>query len=267
MCAVAMERMAFLDHARLARAVHAILPHQPLKVVDRGHDPDESRLLVSLDGHRFAVVAVDGRLPEPEFSGALVESEFWKQAPEVMDRHRAFVLITGIEPPSEPAETRAQAASLTRLAGVMCEIFPVLGIYFRGAHSAVPPQRIRQAMGDLNENKWPADIWISYRFRGTDSEGTLFTGIRSEGARPYLGIELEIPPRSVRDRAEIVRMLYRALSDLLTRGRSIRDGEAVRLDNPREAWHQVRFVSHGEYAVMALRELDEPIWGAANVST
>lgn len=267
MCAVALERMAYLEPIRLGRAVRAMLPQSAVKVHDRGHSPDESALLVSVDGHDFAVMAVDARLPEPEFSGAFAESEFWHEASKVMRRHQAFVILSGAVPPDGPVTARAQAAALTRLASVLTELLPVLGVYFRGAHSAVPPQRVRQATGDLFQNKWPADLWMDYAFRGTDSAGALFTGVRSEGARLYLGIELEIPPRSVRDRAEIVRMLFRALSDLLTRGRTIRDGEAVRMDNPREAWHQARFVSHGDFAVMALRELDEPIWGAANVST
>lgn len=268
MCAVALRRMAYLDPLRLGRAMRAMLPQSAVKVHDRGHTPQESALLVTVDGHDFAVMSVDGQLPEPEFAGAFAESEFWHDATEVMRQHEAFVILSGAVPPDGPLNARAQAAALTRLASVLIELMPVLGVYFQGAHSAVPPGRVRHATGDLFQNKWPADLWIDYVYRGTDSEGSaLFTGIRSEGARRYLGIELEIPPRSVRSRAEIVDLLYRALSDLLTRGRTIRDGEAVRMIHPREAWHQARFVSHGDFAVMALRELEEPIWGAANVST
>lgn len=266
-CVVALERMAYLDPVRMGRAIHALAPSRSVQVFDRGHSPGESGILVRFDGHAFAMMAIDGRLPEPEFSPALAANPFWPDAQSVMARHEAFVIVTAAEPATEPADNRAQAASLTRLAGVLSEVLPVLGFYWQGASAAVPPQRVRQAIGDLNQNKWPGDLWIGYEFRGRDTEGGLFTGVRSKGALPYLGVEVDIPPRHVRDTAEILRYLYHAINDLLTRGRKIRDGEAVRMTNPREAWHQVRYVSHGEVPIVALRELEEPIWGMANVST
>lgn len=267
MCVVALERMAYLDAVRTGRAIHALAPQQSIQVYDREHGPEESGVLVKLDGHEFALMSVDSRLPEPEFAAALAPNVFWPDSAAAMALHEAFVIITATEPAPDPGSARAQAVALTRLAGVLCEILPVLGFYWQGAAAAAPPQRVRQALGDLNQNKWPADLWIGYEFRGRDSEGGLFTGVRSKGALPYIGVELDIPPRHVRDTAEILRYLYRALSDLLTRGRKIRDGEAVRMVDPREAWHQVRYISHGEVPIAALRELEEPIWGMANVST
>lgn len=264
---VALERMAFLDAVKLGQAMRGLAPQQKVDVQDRGHEPDQSGLLAHVDDHGFALVATEGRLPQPEFAEALAPSPYWPEAERVMKRHRAFVVIAATRPAATPAEARAQAVGLTRLAGAMTEILPVLGVYWQDASAAVPPQRVRQALGDLNQNKWPADLWIGYQYRARDADGGLFTGIRSKGALPYLGCELDIPPRHVRDQTEIMNYLYRALADLLTRGRKIRDGEAVRMNDPREAWHQVRYVSHGAVPVVALRELEEPIWSFANVST
>ena len=266
-CAIALERMVYLDAERLRRTLKAHLPGHPVQVLDRLHGAGESGLLVVLDGHHCAVMAIDGRLPQPEFAGALAENPLWPAAAATMRRHEAFVVVTLVEPPREFADVRAQAATQTRLAAVLCGMLPVLGVYWPGAAAAVPPERVRRAAEGLNENKWPADLWIGYEFRGTDAEGGLFVGIRSKGAARFIGVELEVPPRHVRDRAEAILYLDRAMSDLLTRGRKIRDGEPVRMGARNEAWHQARYVSHGDPSVVALRELEEPIWGLANVST
>ena len=267
-CAVPLERMVYLDARRLERALRAHAPGRPVQVLDRLQGADASGLLVILDGHHCAVMAVDGRLPEPEFAGALAENPLWPAAADRMRRHRAFIIVTLVEPPQDHADVRAQAATQTRLAAVLCELFPALGAYWPGAAAAVPPERVRRAVEGLNQNRWPADLWIGYEFRGTDADGGgLFVGIRSKGAARFIGAEVEVPPRHVRDRAEAILYLDRAVADLLTRGRRIRDGEPVRMGERNEAWHQVRYVSHGEVSVMALRELEEPIWGLANVST
>ena len=262
-CAVALERMTYLDAGRLERALTATLPGQPVRVSDRLHDARQSGVLIDLNGHDCAVMAVDGRLPEPEFEGALSDSALWPQAAAAMARHEAFAILTMVRPARNHREACAQAAMQTRLAAVLCEILPALGAYWPGAAAAVPVRRIRQALGDLNQNKWPADLWIGHEIRGRDG---LFLGIRSTGAARFIGIELEIPPRRVDNEAEAVRYLHRALGDLLSRGRKIRDGEPVRMGE-REIWHQARFVDHGEVPTAALRELDEPIWGLATTCT
>ena len=266
-CAVALERMVYLDSKRVKRALRAHLPGRPVEVLDRLHGADRSGLLVILDGHQCAVMAVDGRLPEPEFAGAMAKNPLWPAAAETMRRHQAFLVITVVEPTEDLAHVRARAAMQTRLAAVLCEMLPVLGVYWPGAAAAAPPSRVRRAAEDLNQNKWPADLWIGYEFRGTDAEGGLFVGIRSKGAAPYIGVEVEVPPRHVRDRVEAILYLDRAVADLLTRGHKIRDGEPVRMGHRKEAWHQVRYVSRGTIPIMALRELEEPIWGLASVSS
>lgn len=266
-CAVALERMVYLDSRRVKRALRAHLPGRPVEVLDRLHGADKSGLLVILDGHKCVVMVVDGRLPEPEFAGALAENPLWPAAAATIRRHEAFVVISLVEPPASSADVRAQAAMQTRLAAVLCEMLPVLGVYWPGAASAAPPARVRRAADELNQNKWPADLWIGYEFRGTDAEVGLFVGIRSKGAAPFIGVEVEVPPRHVRDRVEAILYLERAVADLLTRGHRIRDGEPVRMGRRNEAWHQVRYVSRGDVPIMALRELEEPIWGLAAVST
>ena len=259
-CAIALERMAYLDAARLERALAAMVPGQPVSVLDRLHDRQRSGLLVGLNGHDCAVMAVEGRLPEPEFAGALTPSPLWPEAAAAMARHEAFVILTAVRPAADYREACAQAAMQTRLAAVLCEMLPAVGAFWPGAAAAVPVGRVRQAVGDLNQNRWPADLWVGYEFRGRDG---LFIGIRSQGATRFIGVELEIPPRRVESEAEAVRYLYRALSDLLSRGRKVRDGEPVRMGGRREIWHQARYVTVGDAPIAALRELEEPIWGLA----
>lgn len=268
MCVVALERMAYLDAPKLTHALRAVLPHLQCRVTDREHDTDRSGVLVEIEGHDFAMVSVDGHLPQPEFASAIAPNPLWPGADDLMDSHEAFVIISASRPAQNPAMMRAQAVAVTRLAAVLCEVMPVIGVYVQGAAAAVPPQRVRQAIGDLNQNRWPADIWIGYDWRGQEMDGGGFHfGIRSKGAVPYIGCEVDIPPRHVRDKPEILNLLFRVMSDLLSRGRNIRDGEPVRLHRFTEAHHQVRFVSHGKVPVVALRELEEPVWGVANVST
>ena len=267
LCAVALERMVYLDSRRVKQALRTHLPGRPVEVLDRLHGADKSGLLVLLDGHKYGLMAVAGRLPEPEFAGALAENPLWPAAARTMRRHGAFLIISAAEPAKDTADVRAQAAMQTRLAAVLCTMLPVLGVYWPGAAAAVPPSRVRRAAEDLNQNKWPADLWIGYEFRGTDAEVGLFVGIRSKGAAPYIGVEVEVPPRHVRDRVEAILYLDRAVADLLTRGHKIRDGEPVRMGRRNEAWHQVRYVSRGKIPIMALRELEEPIWGLASVSS
>lgn len=252
LCLIGLSEMVDLRPAAVARAIGAASPRSSVAVEPRPCAADESAVAITLDNHPLVAVAIEGRMPEPELGQALRHSLFWSGAAAEMGRHTAFVALAAAEPARGHGLVRAQAVALTRAAAGLVELTPALGVYWRGAEAAVPPGRIAEAPGQIDQDRWPADVWIGYRHYGRLDGAVPVLGVQSLGAAAYLGFELEVPPFACPDRAAPLRILWNAIGYLLARGDTLRDGQQVEVTGERRTLYRLHLGPQGRTGLARL---------------
>ncbi|MEM7671637.1 MAG: hypothetical protein AAF317_21370, partial [Pseudomonadota bacterium] len=223
-CLIALEDWDDLDPDLLVSAIQRLSPRSSATAYRVVADPGEDALMVSVDGHDFAVAVMTGQIPEPDLSDAMTQSVFWRDAASEIARHRAFSVLSAVERQVSLGLTRAQAIALTSLAAGVAECLPSLGLYWRGAEGLVPPSRLLSAQREIAQNYWPVDIWIGYSFYRKGDGNEQLIGVQSRGALDYLGFEVEVPPLRIIDDdwKEPLRILFTTLAHLIALGQKIR---------------------------------------------
>ncbi len=230
MCMLALARPAPLDLFALRRAVAQVAPRSAVTIERRRAPPGETVLIVAVDGHPFVVHATPERLPERDYAEAVAGNLLWPDAGDAMAHHEASVAVCAAEREHGHGLLRAQAAALTRLAAAVSAAARALGAHWLGTGAMASPERLARAAGEIGRGQWPVDLWLGYRLTGGGRQGERpVIGAATVGARPYFGVEIEIPPYAAGETIEPIRILFGAAAALMASGEPVRDGLAVRV--------------------------------------
>lgn len=258
MCMIALDEATELEPILLKNAVQYIAPKSSVLIETGSSGPGEDGLLVTVDRHRFVVAALDGEVPQENVDGALQNNIFWPEGRDEFAGHRGMLAIAALEQETSHGLVRAQAIALTKLAAAMAEIAPSRGVYWRGSETVCAPERLLRAVNDIDQGKWPVDLWIGYIFFGVDRpDEPLWIGCQSRGAFDYLGFEIEVPPFFVERRSEPIRILLGAVGYLMNFGDVIRSGQLVQVDDERRTQYQLHIGARGKPGLAQLSVVED----------
>lgn len=253
---VALSQMDDILVGPLRRCFSEVAPSSSLILEPAASRDTEQAFRASVDGHEFVIALFLGRIPREELDFAIKKSIFWPDAKMELETHQAFLTVAASERQARHGLARAQSIALTRLLAALVEVMPASGVYWSGAQTCSPPQRIADAPPQIQRGKWPVDVWIGYQlFRRDDNAGEVI-GLQTRGAAAYLGFELEIPPFPVAERKEPLRILYNAAGYLMSHGDVIRDGQIVEVEGERRTSYQLHLGASGEPGLARLNVLE-----------
>jgi len=227
-CILALEAPVAIGPAPLARAVRRVAPRARVAIERRDADPGESAAVGVIDYNRFGLLATEGMLAESEIDHARSSLALWPGGEDALEDYPALAAIVALDRETDPVAIGAQASALTRLAAAFTMIAPIRGVYWHEAGVLCPADRLTRAVNELGRGGWPVDLWVGHRLFEAEPPRA-GVGVRSRGAESFLGFEVEIPPVSVRDRADPARRLYAALTALSEPGNSVAHGQRMSL--------------------------------------
>jgi hypothetical protein len=231
MCMISVNGPGTLDLFSLRRAVLALAPRAALAVERRPIWADETALMITFDGARFAVHGARGRIPEAVYTEAVSANLLWPDAAEAMARHSGCVTLCAVDRPSARSGWIAQAAGLTRLAAAVARTVPTAGVHWVGSDAMTAPEGLQSAVARADAGALPMDLWLGHRTFGTDRPGEpMVMGCRTLGAAPYLGAELGVAPFRVVEKVEPARLLFAAAAALAGDDVPVVDGATLRLE-------------------------------------
>ena len=256
MCFIALEEAVDIFPHQVERAFGFMAPRSTLRLTEQAAGDCEQALMAEVDGQPFAVVLIEGQLPEAEVDNAITQSIFWPEAAETFAPHTAYLAIAAVDRLTSHGLARAQAVALTKLAAALAEVTPSLGIYWRGAEACVPPGRVAEAVVEIGAGRWPVDMWLGYVMFGRDDTEHPIVGLQTRGAAAFLGFEVEIEPYAADGKLEPVRIVYNAVGYLMNFGDVIRDGQLVEVTGERRTSYRLLMGAKGKPGIARLSVLD-----------
>jgi len=240
MCLIALDEADDI-FPRLLRRAFAHFAPRSLLGLSRVHDAGATHAFTfEVDGNTIGAAVIDGQMPAPEWKVAAAHSLFWPDAMAAMSGHRGYIALGAEGRYTALGLARAQAVALTRLAAALMEVMPSQGLYWRGAETCAPPDRVARAAYGLGQGKWPVDLWVGWTHFARDAATPEVVGLQTRGAKAYLGYELEVPPATVSDPKEPLRILFNTAGYLMDRGTIVVDGQWVEVTGER----RTRFTLH-----------------------
>lgn len=227
MCFIMLETPSQLNPATVREALAEAAPRCDVRV--RAQDPGDggSGLVVEIDGNAYAVISEPGRMPDEICAMVRTGGIFWAEREQDLENHDGFLAISATEVAKGHGLVRAQAVALTRLAVAVARTVPALGLIWPGAGTAAPAERLETVLQQIQQDRWPVDIWIGFQLGGLVREGQQLIGARSRGGTAFFGSEIEIFPIPTTDKTRPLRILMQTAGHLMAHGVYLQNGQPV----------------------------------------
>lgn len=230
--ALLLEKQVKLSFGQLRAELKRIAPQAVLEGLDGpAADPaiDPGIEMLSLNGEKLSVLAVDGPAPAAVLQSGPFANPLWPNAEKEVAHHKAHIVIVAFQDPIDRDAALVKARAVTLLAAVIARLVPAVGVTWADGANLVRAAAFAEMtknIGQPGANAVP--FWVRIMLaRGeagpggkpTMKAGTL--GLRIFGLR-----ELEYAPAPL-DPGFIMQHAYSTSEYLLSSGKRLADGETI----------------------------------------
>ncbi|WP_298822635.1 DUF4261 domain-containing protein [uncultured Roseibium sp.] len=155
--------------------------------------------------------------------GAAYASIGWPEAKSVIDNHAAHLIIGCLNQPNDHEEALHLAIMTTFVTAAALSLSGGIGVYWASGQLMVAPEGWQQAVQTVRGKGLPVEDWINL-FWVQEDPGKV--GAVTEGARAFLGMEIEFSP-ALLPPADIADRLFGVMRYLLVHGAVLKDGDTI----------------------------------------
>jgi len=255
--ALLLEKPVNPSFGQLRAELKRVAPNAVLEGWDGPIDPaeDPGIEMLSLDGVKLSVLVVDTPAPAGVLQSGPFANPLWPNAEKEAARHKAHIVVVGLEDPIDREAAHAKARAVTVTAAALARIVPAIGVTWVDGANLVPSAAFLQMTKDIGgagANAVP--FWVRIMLaRGenapdgkpTVKAGTL--GLRIFGLR-----ELEYAAAPL-DPGFIMQHAYSIAEYLLRSGKRLADGETIGVEG--EARFAVSLADAGDFVSSPIARL------------
>jgi hypothetical protein len=204
--------------------------------------------MLTLDGEKLSVLVVDAPAPAAVLQPGPFANPFWPNAETEAARHKAHIVVIGLENPASREAALAKARTVTLLAAAIARLVPAIGVTWADAANLVRATAFAEMTKNIDQpgaNVTPfwARLMLARSAPGQRDEPTMTAG--TLGLRIFGLRELEYAPAAL-DPRFIMQHAYSTVEYLLSSGKRLADGETIGVEG------QARFIiSHGDFGDFA----------------
>ena len=110
----------------------------------------------------YICIFLDEAAPAGTFDHAASASHFWQTASDDLARHKAHIVLAQFQAGDKPPAPPVAAALVMQLAAVVCDLAPVIGVFWSNGETVTQPQQFVSEADRLTEGAWPAYVWVQY---------------------------------------------------------------------------------------------------------
>ncbi len=203
--------------------------------------------MLSLNGEKISVITVDAPAPAAVLEPGPFLNPLWPNAAVEAARHKAHIVIIGLDDPADRKAALAKARAVTLLAAAIARLVPAIGVSWADGANLVKAEafiEMTKTIGQPDANAVP--FWVrvmmaegpsTARGEQTIAAGTL--GLRIFGLR-----ELEYAPGPL-DPEFLMQHAYSVSEYLLRSGKRLRDGETIGVEG--HTGFAISFANSGDF--------------------
>jgi hypothetical protein len=211
--------------------------------------------MLSLYGVKLSVLVVDTPAPPGVLQSGPFANPLWPNAEKEAARHKAHIVVIGLEDPIDREAAHAKARAVTVVAAALARIVPAIGVSWVDGANLVPAAAFLQMTKDIGSagaNAVP--FWVRIMLaRGDNGPGGKPTvkagtlGLRIFGLR-----ELEYAAAPL-DPGFLMQHVYSTAEYLLRSGKRLADGETIGVEG--EARFAISLADAGDFVSSPIARL------------
>jgi hypothetical protein len=255
--ALLLEKPVNPSFGQLQAELKRVAPNAVLEGWDGPIDPaeDPGIEMLSLDGVKLSVLVVDTPAPAGVLQSGPFANPLWPNAEKEAARHKAHIVVIGLEDPIDREAAHAKARAVTVVAAALARIVPAIGVTWADGANLVPAAAFLQMTKDIggagaNAVPFWVRIMLARGENGPDGKPTVKAG--TLGLRIFGLRELEYAAAPL-DPGFLMQHAYSIAEYLLRSGKRLADGETIGVEG--EARFAVSLADAGDFVSSPIARL------------
>jgi len=184
--------------------------------------------VILIGGTAVAIMSMDVPLPPGTLDRAIAGADLtWPEARATVAPHTAHIVVGTMKGAADCAEAVQGASDLTLLTAALCDLAPVLAVYWSTGNVITRPQDFQEGAARFIGGTPPVDSWMQlYLLKGTTEDGLPGVAMATTGLAAFVGRELEFLPAKLHP-AVVAQRVIGAAAYLLMNGPVIEHGHTL----------------------------------------